>query len=253
MCSSHPVCSYSSRSEPEQTELQVACRLAALQLPCIGVHVHVSLTGIPHGWHFDALLCVSSRPLLVPRVADRLVMEQLMVEVLEEVTARELLPQEAAAVMALAGGQGRFWCVAIECDWVFKRFEGPGGGGSGLLAKCGGMCCKGVAATGGSSSHGTRRSAGACWGVRLGYCGPGVVVRVPAALGKRVVWCVGRAGRLPLHTRSCVICCCITHIPSHLAGASNAIGTALAAQARWCLAQTLTEALCAHPCAGRLC
>jgi hypothetical protein len=30
-------------------------------------------------------------------------MEQLMVEVLEEVTARELLPQEAAAVMALAG------------------------------------------------------------------------------------------------------------------------------------------------------
>jgi hypothetical protein len=32
-------------------------------------------------------------------------MEQLMVEVLEELTARELLPQEAAAVMQLAGGR----------------------------------------------------------------------------------------------------------------------------------------------------
>lgn len=69
-------------------------------------------------------------PFRSPRVADRLVMEQLMVEVLEEVTARELLPQEAAAVMALAGGQGRFRCVAIECDCVFQRFEGPRGGDS---------------------------------------------------------------------------------------------------------------------------
>lgn len=47
-----------------------------------------------------------------PRVGDRLVMEQLMVEVLEELTARELLPQEAAAVMQLAGGCKRH--VAAE-------------------------------------------------------------------------------------------------------------------------------------------
>jgi hypothetical protein len=65
--SSHPVCSYPSRSEPEQTELKVACRLAPLQQPCIGVHVHVSLTGIPHGWCFDALLCVPYRPLSLPQ------------------------------------------------------------------------------------------------------------------------------------------------------------------------------------------
>lgn len=37
------------------------------------------------------------------RVADRLVMEQLMVEVLEELADRELLPNEAAQVMKLAG------------------------------------------------------------------------------------------------------------------------------------------------------
>jgi hypothetical protein len=69
-----------------------------------------------------------------------------MVEVLEEVTARELLPQEAAAVMALAGGQGRFRCVAIECDCVFQRFEGPGGGGEGTHSQewwdvLQGSCC----------------------------------------------------------------------------------------------------------------
>lgn len=50
-----------------------------------------------------------------PRVGDRLVMEQLMVEVLEELTARELLPQEAAAVMQLAGG-GRRRVAADHAD-----------------------------------------------------------------------------------------------------------------------------------------
>jgi hypothetical protein len=40
---------------------------------------------------------------LAPRVADRLVVETLMVEALDELRCRALAPDEAAAVMALAG------------------------------------------------------------------------------------------------------------------------------------------------------
>lgn len=58
-------------------------------------------------------VCVSC---CAPRVGDRLVMEQLMVEVLEELTARELLPQEAAAVMQLAGGGRRRVAAADLAD-----------------------------------------------------------------------------------------------------------------------------------------
>lgn len=47
------------------------------------------------------------------RVADRLVMEQLMVEVLEELADRELQPQEAGLVMQLAGG-GLTLCVFVS-------------------------------------------------------------------------------------------------------------------------------------------
>lgn len=58
-------------------------------------------------------VCVSC---CAPRVGDRLVMEQLLVEVLEELTARELPPQEAAAVMQLAGGDKRRVAAADLAD-----------------------------------------------------------------------------------------------------------------------------------------
>lgn len=59
------------------------------------------------------------------RVSDRLVMEQLMVEVLEELAGRELLPDEAAAVMQLAGEarvqQCRTACNSESASWPDAR------------------------------------------------------------------------------------------------------------------------------------
>lgn len=81
----------------------------SLSTTCIaGRHVLTHRYGCVCSDHVRQALCVCSVCIVLylcdaSRVCDRLVMEQLMVEVLEEVSGRELLPDEAAAVMQLAG------------------------------------------------------------------------------------------------------------------------------------------------------